>query len=208
MSKIRLFVCDDETAIRVSIGYLVKDSPMIELIGTSGSMEDCIEKICPLYPDVAIVDIFMKSKYDGLRTCEEIKKICPETKIIAYSAFFDRHITKNLTRIGVNGFVDKGSEMEIILSAIELVYKGEEYVCPISSASHELWKKTSRTNLSNQQIDVIKLIAKGLSNQEIADEMKLSSSTIKTQRQRIMKKLDAHNTAQLILNGEQYLITP
>ncbi len=202
----QVYVCDDETPVRISVRYFLERYDWLKMVGSGATPDECIADIEKLKPDVATVDIFMRSKQDGLRTCEGITRVSPNTRMIAYSAFFDRTLTSVLSDLGVTGFVDKGSDMDILVEAIKAVTAGELYSCPALTEHLAKWSLGSNSEddsgkvapLSPGQIAVLRYIVKGLTSDEISTRLNVERSTVRTQRHRLMQKFGAHNVAQLI----------
>ena len=201
-----VYVCDDETPVRVSVRYFLERYDWIQLKGSGATPDECIADIEKLKPDVATVDVYMRSKQDGLRTFEGIGRVSPGTRIIAYSAFLDHTLTMTLSDLGVTGFVDKGSDLDALVEAIKAVSSGQMYTCTGLAKDIAKWSLASGAGtepgivaaLSPGQIDVLKLIVEGLTSDEISARLNLELSTIRTQRRRLMQKFGAHNVAQLI----------
>jgi DNA-binding NarL/FixJ family response regulator len=208
-----VFICDDETPVRVSVKYFMERYDWLNPIGAGATPDECIEQIEALKPDIATVDIFMRSKQDGLRTCEGIARVSSDTRMVAYSAFFDRSLTTALSEIGVLGFVDKGSEMEDLVDAAKAVSEGEVFSCPRLTRRLAQWsisgpKDKPKTHnfvpLSPGQTDVLKDIVLGFTSDEIAVRLSVEPCTVRTQRRRLMQKFGARNVAQMIEAAYRY----
>ena len=199
-----VFVCDDETAVRVSLKLFLSRYQWMDVVGAAATPEECVDQVRSLRPRVATVDIFMRSKSDGLRTCQQIASVSPETSVVAYSAFFDQSLAMSLRGFGVRSFVDKGSEMIALVEGVQAAVDGHSYLCPSLTVRAARWSlfetqtAGSRIELSPAQYPILQLIAKGQTSGEISAQLNVELSTVRTQRRRIMQKFGVHNVAQLL----------
>ncbi|MFT7488439.1 MAG: DNA-binding NarL/FixJ family response regulator [Candidatus Promineifilaceae bacterium] len=208
-----VFICDDETPVRISVKFFMERYDWLNPIGSGATPDECIEQIGALKPDIATVDIFMRSKQDGFRTCEGIARVSPDTRMVAYSAFFDQSLTTALSEVGVLGFVDKGSEMEDLVDAARAVSEGAIYSCPRLTTRLAQWSISTRADnpkthtfvpLSPSQTEILKDIVLGYTSDEIAVRLSVEPCTVRTQRRRLMQKFGVRNVAQMIEAAYRY----
>ncbi len=211
-----IFVCDDETPVRLCLQMLLGRANGMHVVGESGVPDECIQKIQSLQPAIATLDICMRSKSEGLQLCREIVSRAPDTCIVAYSAYLDQPVIRTLGQLGVRALVDKGSDIDELVDAVNAVAEGRTYLCSTVSKKVAHWSvfkasgrglPSSRPILSPQQQRVLEMVADGYTSSEISKKFGVAESTIRTQRRRIMERLKVHNTAQLLrLSGELGLI--
>ena len=209
MNKYRIFLSDDHAILRDGLKHIITSNPDYEVIGESGDGRDALEKIEKMKPDIVILDISMPSM-TGVEVARNIKKYNPNIKIIILTQYDSSEYIKQLLKYGVEGYILKENASDELLRAIGEVQKGNNFLSPEitkkvvtdfketgeSGKSKEL--KTQFSLLSPREREILKLIADGNSNVQIASILFISDQTVKTHRANIMKKLDIHNLAELI----------
>ncbi|MTI68395.1 MAG: response regulator transcription factor [Firmicutes bacterium] len=196
MEKISVMVVDDHPLIREGLVKILKLDESIETVKQASSGKDAIKLIKKFTPDVILLDINMP-EINGLKTLKQIKKINNQIKIIILTIHNDEEYLFNALDIGANGYILKDSNSDTILKAIKKVYKGETYIQPsLSSLLIKKYKnkKTSKKKiiqtLTNREYEILSLIAKGLSNEDISNKLFISEKTVKRHISNLYKKLD------------------
>ena len=214
---IRVLLVDDQALIRQAISVMLDATDDITIVGQGDTGLDAIAMAQRLQPDVVLMDIRMP-ELDGIAATE---KICgnPDlaaTRVLILTTFEnDTNIVAAL-RAGASGFIGKGSEPEELARAVRAVANGDALLSP--SATRSLITRMLQPTetdpepydaLTIREREVLRLVTKGLSNQEIADELVISIHTTKTHVGNIMTKLGAHDRAQLVIVGyESGLVAP
>jgi two-component system, NarL family, response regulator NreC len=203
---ITIFLADDHTIVRQGLAKLLEGEPNLRVVGEAENGREAISKVEKLKPDVVLMDIAMPM-LNGIEATRQIRKICPQTKVIILSMHsHDRYISE-LFSLGASGYLLKSSTGTDIINAIHTALKGSTYLSPsISDKVIEdylsLKKKSHQDDLynrlSNREREVFQMIAEGRSTKVIADILCLSPSTVKTHRSNIMEKLEMDNISQLI----------
>jgi two-component system response regulator NreC len=203
---ITVFLADDHTIVRQGLAKLLEAESDLRVVGEAENGREAVVKVEKLRPDVVLMDIAMPM-LNGIEATRQIKRICPQTKVIILSMHsHDRYISE-LFSLGASGYMLKSSTGADIVSAIHTAAKGSTYLSPsISDKVIEdylsLKKKSHQddlyTRLSNREREVFQMIAEGRSTKEIAKILYLSPSTVKTHRSNIMEKLEMDNISQLI----------
>ena len=208
MSKknITVFLADDHTIVRQGLAKLLEGEPDLRVIGEAENGREAVEKVEKLKPDIVLMDIAMPM-LNGIEATRQIRKICPQTKVIILSMHsHDRYISE-LFSLGASGYLLKSSTGTDIIDAIHAAQKGSTYLSPsISDKVIEdylsLKKKSHQDDLynrlSNREREVFQMIAEGRSTREISELLYVSPSTVKTHRANIMEKLEMENLSQLI----------
>ncbi|WP_309385500.1 response regulator transcription factor [Cerasicoccus frondis] len=197
----KVVVVEDELMFREFIANLIRDSSMLELVGESGDGLDGYKLIAELKPDIAIIDIMLPN-LNGIGIMQKLKRELPNVSVLALSSFPHRDYVQKLLECGVSGMVQKSESLTILDTAINMVAAGQTYFSPnISSHLREVMLHPEQANsvkdLSNREREVLQLIAESNSNKEIAGKLGISVKTAETHRQRIINKLDIHDTAGL-----------
>lgn len=199
MPSIRILVVDDHQLFREAIiSKLIQDNDF-QVIGEVDNGIDALMLIKAKKPDVVLMDISMVGM-DGLETTRLISAAKLKTKIIILSMHSDRQYVGEALAQHVSGYVCKQEAFADLTKAIRSVMDGQDYYSPSLNVEPSVGKvkKTTEENLlTRREKEVVILVAKGLSNQKIADLSKLSIKTVETHRSNIYRKLDARNSADL-----------
>lgn len=204
IKTIRVLIADDHPIIRDSLRALIATEPDLELVGEAVDGEEAVKKTNYLKPDVILMDLVMPVK-DGLQAISEIKRMHPEVSILVLTSFSDEDKVFPAIRAGALGYLLKDSSPQELLKAIHDVYRGEASLHP--SIALQLIREINRPSdlppvdnpLSERELEVLKLVAQGLTNQEIATRLVLSEWTVRTHVRNILGKLHLANRTQAAL---------
>jgi DNA-binding NarL/FixJ family response regulator len=199
--SIKVIIADDHTLVREGIKSLLSDVEGIEVIAETGDGEETLLKTSTFKPDILILDISMP-KVSGIRFCEKIKEISPETKIIILSMHFSKEYVREAFKYGAKGYILKDSSFTELEFAIKSVYGGNMYISPkISQILVEDYLDLLENPLeilTERQKEILKLIAEGYSIKEIANRLNLSVKTVETHKSQIMDKLGIYDIPGLV----------
>lgn len=216
-----VLVVDDQALIRQAVVDILGSHDGIEVVGEAVDGAEAIERTAALRPDVVLMDIRMP-QVDGIAATTAI---CADpgnaaTRVLILTTFEEDDYVLAALRAGASGFLGKGAEPEEIIRAVEAVHAGDALLSPVATRSL-ITRYVSAPNaepgptppeldaLTEREREVLLLVARGRSNQEIADELFISPHTAKTHVNRIMSKVYAHDRAQLvILAYESGLLIP
>jgi two-component system response regulator NreC len=203
--KRRIVIAEDHTIIREGLRALLSVDPLFEIVGEAEDGRDAIRCVETLMPDLVLMDLSMP-KMDGMEAIREIKQRFPETKILALTVHkTEEHILAAL-RAGADGYAVKDASHAELSVAIKSILSGKSYLSPGISGKviegylagkQTLKSSSSWDTLSQREREVLKLIAEGYRNKEIADYLCISLKTVEKHRSNLMRKLDLHNTAAL-----------
>lgn len=198
--KIRAFLVDDHTLVLDGIRSRLSDEDNIEVIGTACNGEEAIERVKELTPDVVLMDVSMPVM-GGFEATRILKQELPETRVLILSMHDDKEYIVKLMQAGAYGYVLKDVSSNELIKAIESVHQGSTYFS--SSASESLFNNFNSDAigtepvLTHRETDILKLIAEGQCNKDIARTLNISVRTVETHRFNIKKKLDIHTAAGL-----------
>jgi len=203
MDEIKVLIADDHTVVRKGIRALLETEPGITVVGEAADGEDAIHKALALKPDVILMDLVMP-KLDGVQAIKELREKLPEIKVLVLTSFAeDRRIVAAI-EAGALGYLLKDSSPEDLVRAIREVHRGESSLHP--KAAQQLIKKLQRPaeepereKLTARERKVLALIARGLSNREIARELSISEPTVRTHVSNILRKLGLKSRTQAAL---------
>ncbi|WP_121352042.1 response regulator [Flavisolibacter nicotianae] len=203
MPKIQLAIVDDHAVVIDGLRTMLAAFPQLEVVFTAQSGAALLDFLLQGAPDVLLMDIQMP-EMNGIDLCKQVVRLHPRLKVIAFSSFDDSNYVKQIFRCGATGYLLKNCDKETIVRAIEAVMEGEDYM---DDAIKKILLQESLTGqrrsifevpLTKREKEILKHIAEGLSNQEIADKLFISLRTVETHRLNINQKLDVKNTAGLV----------
>ena len=203
--NVRIVLAEDHTILREGLRALLSADAKFEIVGEAADGRQAVRAVEKLGPDLVMMDLSMP-RMTGMDAIREIKKRYPETKIIALTVHKTEEYLRTTLQVGANAYVLKDATRDELLMAIENVLKGQTYLSPgVSEKVIEgyLEGKESRLPsstlglLSPREREILKLIAEGYKNKEIAVDLCISLKTVEKHRANLMKKLDLHNAAAL-----------
>lgn len=208
MEKIRVYIVDDHDLIVLGVNKILSAEENIEVVGTSNNGEEALAEIRKLKPDLVILDIDIP-KISGIQITEAItNEFGEEIKIILHSSFVDEENIVKGFELGALGYVPKKFEVNELLEAIKTVNSGKRYIKGEVSEifMDSFYKERSqkekinevKESLTKREIEVLKLITHGMTNQQMADELYISVRTIEVHKANIMRKLNIDSTAELV----------
>lgn len=205
--KIRLLIVDDHQIVIDGIKSLLSGTKNLFIAAHANNGQEAIDILSKTPIDVALMDVEMPVM-NGWEATKIITTRYPHTKVIALTTFSEKAIVKKMLAAGASGYILKNINRETLLEAIMTVHNGEQYLS--SEISLALMKPSaeeiiiapkqpaSLSLLTAREIEVLKCIAAGLSNTEIAEKLFISPKTVKAHRENLMKKLDVHNVVDLV----------
>lgn len=196
---IRTFIYDDSSERRDSLKALLNLNPEFTIVGEAANCRNVLTEMENAYPDVVLMDIYMPD-VDGLEGLRLIKTHYPAIKVLIQTAYDDDEIIFSSIKNGASGYILKNDKPQRILQALEEVYQGGAAMTPaIAQRVLDHFKPTAtKTPLSPRELEVLSLLAEGLSYKMAADQLKVSYTTINTHVKRIYEKLHISSLGQAI----------
>ena len=200
---IRVMLADDHATVREGIRTYLATQAGIKVVGEATGGEEAIWKTNKISPDVLILDVAMP-RVNGLDVAKQLKRLAPETKIIALSVYDSNEYVAGMVRSGAMGYVSKNDPPATLVEAIKTVYAGETFFTPAAAQILlDDYVKHAETigeasELSEREKEVLVQIVEGCTNKEIGKRFRISRRTVETHRQHIRKKLGLDTTADLI----------
>ncbi|OIP91186.1 MAG: DNA-binding response regulator [Syntrophobacteraceae bacterium CG2_30_61_12] len=205
MEQKRIFIAEDHTILREGLRALLSSQPDLQVIGEAADGLEAIRAVDQLAPDLVLMDLSMP-RMNGLEAIAEIKRRCPSTKVLVLTVHRTEEYVLATFRAGANGYVLKDAGSDELEMAIRHVLAGSSYLSPKISdqviAGYLAVKeadapRSSWDLLTQREREVLKLVAEGRKNKEIADFLCISPKTVERHRANLMKKLDLHSAAEL-----------
>ena len=207
MNAIRVLIVDDHALVREGIRALLSRADDMTVVGEAGGGRDAIALARSLTPDVILMDIAMPD-LGGLEATVEIRKDCPDARIIVLTQYGDREYVHRFLRAGVAGYVLKKAAGADLVSAIRSVYRGGLVLDPevardavtgdSAPPAAIAGEAEPYERLTDREKQVLKLVAEGRSNKEVASLLGISVKTAMSHREHVMDKLDVHSRTDLI----------
>lgn len=194
---IRIVIAEDHNSLIDGIRFFLKEENDIQLVGHACNGIHLCELVRQKFPDVVVTDIRMPHM-DGIAATQLIHKAHPSVKIIAFTMFDQDQAVREMLAAGATGYVLKNSSLTELLLAIRTVHKGECYYDPglVLPNISEAPKKNGL--LSKRQIEILKLVALGKTNQEIADQLFIGKTTVETHRKNMIRILNLKGAGELL----------
>lgn len=209
--SIRLIIVDDHTIVRQGLRAIMRVTPDLELIGEAGSGREAIEMALRLRPDVMLMDLIMP-EVDGVSAIAEIKRLAPAVRVIALTTFTESELVLGAVQAGAEGYLLKDVDVQELTTAIRVVHSGQAYLHP--QATRHLLQATARPDqpvekLTGREQEVLRLVANGLTNRQIADALSISEKTVSVHVSNVLGKLGLASRTQAALYATRIgLIAP
>jgi two-component system response regulator NreC len=204
--KIRIVLVDDHEIVRAGLRMLIQAQEDMEIVGEAENGQQALDLCSKQPPDVVIMDITMPG-LSGLEVTRQLKQQCPNTNVLALTIHEGEQYFFEMLNAGASGYVPKRAAPTDLVAAIRAVYSGEVYLHP--SVAKALvndylqrvqlgWERASYDGLTTREQEVLKMIAEGQMNKEIAEKLSISVRTVERHRENIMSKLNLHSRAELV----------
>jgi DNA-binding NarL/FixJ family response regulator len=197
MTPVKVFIVDDHYMVIEGIRTLLQDEKSIDLIGHASNADSCLSFIRQQRPDVILMDISMPHK-NGVDLCREVREQYPDVFVIGLSTFNQYTYVDAMLKHGASGYLLKNAGKQEITEAIHAVSKGKTYLSDDAALTLKNAARQESPVLTRRENEILRLIAEGLANPQIADMLFLSLSTVETHRKSLMRKLNIKNTALLV----------
>lgn len=201
----RVFVVDDHYMVIEGIRSLLLAEPSVEWAGHASSADSCLAYLRQQQPDVILMDINLPDR-SGIELCLEVKRKYPSVFIVGLSTFNQQTFIQKMIDNGASGYVLKNATQAEITEAINTVIKGKTYLSDEASLSLRKASQTDMPVLTRREKEVLELISEGLTNNQIAQKLFISVTTVDTHRKNLLAKFEVKNTAALIRSAAQWQI--
>jgi len=208
MEEINVFVVDDHQIFLDGIVSLLDDEPNIKIVGTAHNGKEAIERIKSSKVDVVLMDINMP-EMDGIEATKQLKKTNPDIKILMLTMHSEARFIKECLEIGAKGYVMKNISKDDLVKAIDTVNQNKTFLD--SDSQEKLISSMSNNDeddnrnydelaaqITQRELEILQLIALGLTSQDIATKLFISKNTVETHRKNMLAKLNVNNTAALL----------
>jgi NarL family two-component system response regulator LiaR len=202
LNKITVLIADDHEIIRMSLTHLLARDDRLDVIGTAANGCEALQMVEQASPDVVLMDLSMP-EMDGLTATQKIKRLHPEVIVIMFTAYLDHNLVYQSMKAGATGYLVKDAHPGEIAEVIVRAARGE--VCLQPQAARLLFERLhtpkSIDRLTEREMSILRLVAKGYSNSEIAHQLKISEKTIKSYMSSILSKLQLASRTQAAIHA-------
>jgi two-component system response regulator NreC len=203
--KIRVLIADDHTIVRAGVRLLLEAEPDMEIVGEALTGEEAVRLVESLRPTVVLMDIAMPA-LDGLEATRQIKAGSPDTRVLVLTMHRSDEYFFEVLKAGASGYVLKAADTDELISAIRIVARGETFLVPTMAKKlvQDYVRRfgeveaTGHPSLTPREKEILRLVARGYSNKEIAEQLTLSPSTVHSHRGNLMRKLNLSSQHDLI----------
>jgi DNA-binding NarL/FixJ family response regulator len=210
MAPIRLLIVDDHAIVRQGLRAIIRITPDLQLVGEAGGGREGVELASTLQPDVVLMDLVMPEP-DGVAAIAMIKRDRPAVRIIALTTFAEAELVLGAVQAGADGYLLKDVDVQELTRAIRTVHGGQPYLHP--AATRHLIQATARPEtaleqLTNREQAVLALVARGLTNRQIADTLAIREKTVSVHVSSVLSKLGLASRTQAALYATRVGLIP
>ncbi len=203
--KVRVLVVDDHEVVRQGIKMVLETDPELEVVGEAASGEEAIERVREFQPNVVVMDIGMPG-LSGFEATRRIRQSDPNVQVLALTVHDSEAYVFQMLQAGATGYVVKRAPAAEVIQAVKRAYQGEAVLHPSVAkllirdylTRVERGEEASYDTLSDREHEILKLIAEGKTNKEIAELLFLSVKTVQAHRANLMRKLGMHDRTELV----------
>lgn len=195
--KTKVFIVDDHYMIIEGLRSLLQNESGVEVTGHATNAESCMAFLNRQLPDVILMAINLPGK-SGIELCDEVKKRYPQVRILGLSTFNQRTYIEKMMQNGADGYILKNAGRQELMTGIERVMQNKTYMSHEAALAVRKQDAEEGPVLTRREKEVLALIAAGMTNQEIADKIFVSVTTVETHRKNLLQKFDARNVAALV----------
>jgi NarL family two-component system response regulator LiaR len=200
MSAISIVLVDDHQVVTHSLKAYLESFPDLKVVGIAASGEEVLARLDEWRPRVVLQDLLLPGGIDGIETTRRIVQRHPDVRVVALTASMDEARMMGVLRAGAAGYVRKDAEPETLLAAVRAVARGKTYIDPAISRQM-LQAAGSVDALTARETEVLRRVALGLSNKDIAAALAVGEETVKTHVTHVLSKLQVENRAQAIVQA-------
>ncbi len=205
--KLRIFLAEDHATVREGLKMIVNAQDDMEVVGEAGDGREAVERAAELLPDIVVMDVSMPH-LNGLKATRKLQQCCPQVSILTLTRHMDDGYLQQLLRAGASGYVLKQSPPAELLHAIRAIAAGGKYLDPAIAGklmgnfagrpTATSWRDARRGTISDREAEVLRLIAWGNSNKEIAEQLGISVKTVEVHKANAMRKLGMQRRIDIV----------
>lgn len=194
MTPIPIVLVDDHRVVTRGLRLFLESFPDVRVAGVAASGEELLRRIGEWQPRIVILDLLMPGGIDGIETARRLREAAPSVRVVALTASTDEARMAGILRVGARGYVRKDADPEVLLDAVRAVARGKTFIDPAAVET-----AAPVAMLSSREQDVLRELALGRTNREIAERLAIGEETVKTHVARMLSKLGMQHRTQLAL---------
>jgi DNA-binding NarL/FixJ family response regulator len=191
--SIRIFIVDDHAVVRLGLRTMMESEPGISIVGMASSGAEAIEAVPKLIPDVVLTDLRMAGM-SGEAMVAELRRICPHVRYAVLTSYHSDEDVFRALKAGAMAYILKSAPLEQVIEAIRIVHAGGRSIPP--HIAQQLVDHVARSPLSTRELEILKLVARGMKNWEIADRLYISENTVRNHVISCLEKLDVRDRTE------------
>jgi two-component system response regulator NreC len=200
---LRIFIVDDHCVLRAGLRALLSGEANLEVVGEAADGEEAIRLVPQIKPDIVLMDITLPGM-NGLETAKKILEQLPDVRVLMLTVHKDHSLAREALNFGVSGYILKQAAESELINAIQAIAHGGLYIDPfitrplLQQQSQDPPLTTFPESITPREVEVLKLIARGYTNRQIAEKLYISVRTVESHRENIMDKLDLTSRVELV----------
>jgi two-component system response regulator NreC len=204
--SIRILLADDHTILRAGLKMMLNAQPDMEVVGEAQDGRQALQEAQRLQPDIILMDITMPD-INGIEATKQLKRLLPDVKVLILTMHEHEEYVFQALRAGASGYMLKEAADTDLISALRIIQSGQFYLSPTAQSVmvgdylqrvRTGEEKDSYSSLTEREREILKLVAEGYTNNQIAERLVISPKTVDTHRTHIMDKLNLHSRAELV----------
>jgi DNA-binding NarL/FixJ family response regulator len=195
---IQILIVDDHPIMRVGIAAIINAQPRMQVVGQAGTAADAVRMFESLQPDLTLMDLRLPDR-SGVEAIRTIRAISPKAKIIVLTTYEGDEDIHQALDAGARGYIIKGMQHDALVKALQRVHAGQRYLPQVITEA--LSSRIPGSHLSQREQEVLQLMFVGKSNREIAEELLIKESTVKSHVSVILMRLDVSDRTQAVVEG-------
>jgi len=205
---IRVVVVDDHEIVRQGISAILESDAEIQVVGEAKDGAEALRVVRDTQPDVALVDVRLPES-SGIELCYRMQREVPQTQVLILTSYLDSNVVRECIRAGARGYVLKDVASTDLRRSIRELVRGESPVDPRAARMMLHWlqegpEADTPDHFTLREIEILRLVAEGLTNREVAERLCLSENTVKTYIQGLYQKLEVHNRIEAVMRATKW----
>lgn len=190
---IRIFIVDDHAVVRLGLRTMLESEADMKVVGMAGSAREALQKVPAVMPDIVLTDLRMR-EMSGVEMLLELRRTCPQVRSIVLTTYHSDEDVFGAVKAGTMAYILKSSSLEQVTDAIRRVHAGERSIPP--HIAQQLAQRLARNPLSSRELEILRLVARGMKNHEIAQELSISANTVRNHVVSLLEKLEVRDRTE------------
>jgi two-component system NarL family response regulator len=199
---LRILLVDDHAFLRAGTRRILEDEPDLEVVGEAGTGSEALGQLDLADPDIVLLDIGLPDM-NGIALCQALRRQRPEQRIVVLTGYNGEILVRTLYEMGVDGYFLKTAAPQELVAGIRAVCQGERAYCSEALRIMAQSERAGAERPTHKELEVVRALAQGLKNRDIADRLQLSENTVEYHIRRLFSKLGASSRTEVIVRAQQ-----